>query len=198
MIPNKLRDNSGASLLIALLFFMICAVIGTLILTIAVAASGRMLHLKENQQSYYNIYSATKLLEEEIQNTSYSKYVQIDSEHNETMHYLEKPTGVFRELLLQYADTIFDTGTIKEAKLIKISLPSNPNMQPVIVTFHMDINYQILLEVYEETQPDIVYEVKIPSIISQNYEKTTFIQDDNEYIRYTTSLYWGKAEISRK
>lgn len=199
MVHKKLSDNSGASLLIALLFFTICAVIGTLIITISMAASGRMHNLKSDQQSYYTMYSAAKLLAEEISDTSYSKYIEIDSDNNETSEYLEKPDSTFQELLLKYADAILDANAIEESTTIKISLPSeHTNIEPVTVIFHMDSQYNISLELYEESEPDIVYEVTIPAIISQDKVKTTLIQNDKEYTRYTTSVNWGKAEIYKK
>ncbi len=61
---NKLKSNSGATLLMALLFFAICAVTGSMILLSATAAAGRLSVMKETDQNYYAVRSATKMVEQ--------------------------------------------------------------------------------------------------------------------------------------
>ncbi len=61
---NKLKSNSGATLLMALLFFAICAATGSMILLSATAASGRLSMLGDTDQNYYAVRSATKMVEE--------------------------------------------------------------------------------------------------------------------------------------
>ena len=211
MIKKKLSDNSGASLLIALLFFMICAVIGSMIITISMAASGRMQNLKDNQQSYYTVYSAVKLLTQEITENKYSKYkYQIVNTSDNTSNvpestYQEEPTGQLKELLKKAADTIFQSvesnPNITYQDTLTISLSSNLEgltISPVTVQFQMDAQYEISLRVFDTEEPSVVYEVSIPAIFLQNQTKSIVIIDKKEYMRSTTTLRWGKAAISKK
>ncbi len=63
---GKLRSNRGASLLVALLLFMVCSVVGIVVLTAASAAAGRASKLAENDQRYYSVASAAELLAQEL------------------------------------------------------------------------------------------------------------------------------------
>ncbi|MBQ9544902.1 MAG: hypothetical protein IJV00_07235 [Clostridia bacterium] len=63
-IIEKLRSNKGASLSMALLLFLVCAVIGAVVLTAATASAGRMSGLVESDQRYYKVSSAAELLED--------------------------------------------------------------------------------------------------------------------------------------
>ena len=60
-IKKKLRSNEGASLMVALLFFVMCATVGSIILAAATASSGRLANLRKEDQSYYAITSAEEL-----------------------------------------------------------------------------------------------------------------------------------------
>ncbi|MCR5097193.1 MAG: hypothetical protein K6A70_10745 [Erysipelotrichaceae bacterium] len=63
VIRKKLKSNEGASLMVALLFFVVCAAIGSIVLTAATAASGRMKGIKNNNQNFYSVLSAAKIYE---------------------------------------------------------------------------------------------------------------------------------------
>ena len=49
---EKLKSSRGASLMMALLLFLTCAVVGSAVLTAGTAASGRMSKIAENDQRY--------------------------------------------------------------------------------------------------------------------------------------------------
>ena len=59
---EKLRSSRGASLMMALLLFLTCAVVGSAVLTAGTAASGRMSKIAESDQRYYSVNSAANLL----------------------------------------------------------------------------------------------------------------------------------------
>ncbi len=61
-IRKKIRSQSGASLLYALLVFLVCAVVGSVVLVAGTAASGRMSQIAEMDQRYYSVNSAARLL----------------------------------------------------------------------------------------------------------------------------------------
>ena len=66
LIRAKLRSQQGASILFALFFFIVCAVIGSIVLTAATAAAGRLEGVKERNQRYYAVNSAADLLAHEL------------------------------------------------------------------------------------------------------------------------------------
>lgn len=59
---EKLKSSRGASLMMALLLFLVCAVVGSAVLTAGTAASGRMAKIAESDQRYYSVNSAANLL----------------------------------------------------------------------------------------------------------------------------------------
>ena len=65
-IVKKLRSQAGASITFALLLFLISAVLCSVIVTAASAASGRMSNLIETDQRYYAVTSAAELLKDLI------------------------------------------------------------------------------------------------------------------------------------
>ena len=65
-MKRKLRSDRGASMLLALLLFLVCAVAGSVILASGTAAAGRMSELAEMDQRYYAVASAAEALRSQI------------------------------------------------------------------------------------------------------------------------------------
>lgn len=65
-VKQKLRSQRGASLSMALMLFLVCAVVASIVLAAATAASGRQSQLEAMDKSYYNVTSAAKLLWDEL------------------------------------------------------------------------------------------------------------------------------------
>ena len=65
-IMNKLRSKAGASITFALLLFLVCAVLCSVIIVAASAAAGRITRLSQSEQNYYAVTSAAELLKQLI------------------------------------------------------------------------------------------------------------------------------------
>ena len=65
-IKNRLRSRRGASITFALLLFLVCAVLSSVILVAATTAAGRIAGMVEADQRYYAVTSASELLKELI------------------------------------------------------------------------------------------------------------------------------------
>jgi len=70
MLMKKVKSNTGASLSMALLLFLVCAVIGIVVLTAATASAGRASKLAEMDGRYYSVASAAELLAQELSDKS--------------------------------------------------------------------------------------------------------------------------------
>ncbi len=66
MIYAKLKNKEGASITYALLLFLVCAVVGSIVIAAGTAASGRMSKAVEMDQRYYSVMSAAELLIQEL------------------------------------------------------------------------------------------------------------------------------------
>jgi hypothetical protein len=69
-IRNKLKSNNGATLMLALFFFIVCAVTGSMILLSATVATGGLDGMRERDQNFYAVRSAAKFVEEQLKNES--------------------------------------------------------------------------------------------------------------------------------
>ena len=65
-LKNKLNQERGASLTYALLLFMVCAVVGSVVLTAATAAAGRASENYAYDQRYYSVTSAAELFSDKL------------------------------------------------------------------------------------------------------------------------------------
>ena len=62
MMKKKLNSERGASISWALLIFLVCTVVGSVVLVAGTTASGRFSKLAENDQGYYAVTSSAGLL----------------------------------------------------------------------------------------------------------------------------------------
>ena len=65
-VLRKLQSNNGATLMLALLFFIVCAVTGSMILTSAGVAAGRLENMKRRDQNYFAVKSAVNMLKAQM------------------------------------------------------------------------------------------------------------------------------------
>ena len=84
-IMNKLRSTSGASITFALLLFLVCTILCSVIITAATAASGRMSKIAESDQRYYAVTSAAELLKDILDGKSVS-VVRVEEVQNTTIY----------------------------------------------------------------------------------------------------------------
>ena len=61
-LANKLNSRRGASITFALMLFLVCAVVSSVVIVAGTAAAGRMSRLAESDQRYYAVTSAAKML----------------------------------------------------------------------------------------------------------------------------------------
>ena len=78
-IRQKLRSQKGASITFALLLFMVCAVLSSVLLTAATAAAGRMSRIAELDQRYYAVTSASGFLRGILEEKPVS-FVKVENE----------------------------------------------------------------------------------------------------------------------
>ncbi len=65
-MKRKLKSQRGASITFALLIFLVCAVVGSVVLGAGTAAAGRISGLPKSDQRYYSVTSAARLFEEQF------------------------------------------------------------------------------------------------------------------------------------
>lgn len=68
---RKLNSRTGASIVVALLFFLLCLTVGAVVLTAASANAGRVKRIEGEQQAYFAVRSAAELLRDEVKGSSF-------------------------------------------------------------------------------------------------------------------------------
>lgn len=71
-LRKKLKDQGGASILLALLFFLLCSMVGASVLMAAVSNAGKIRSNREEQQKYLLLSSALRLVCDELTGAGYS------------------------------------------------------------------------------------------------------------------------------
>ncbi|MEA4971834.1 MAG: hypothetical protein VB119_01515 [Candidatus Metalachnospira sp.] len=71
-VKSKLKSQSGASILIALMLFLVCAMVGSVVLSSAAGNADKMRNRRSEQQEYLSISSAARLIQNAIGGTVYS------------------------------------------------------------------------------------------------------------------------------
>lgn len=71
-VGRKLHSRSGASMLLALLFLLVCLTVGAAVLTAASANTGRLVRCRQEQQSYLTVSSAVQLLKEDCRGMEFT------------------------------------------------------------------------------------------------------------------------------
>lgn len=82
---NRLKQEDGASLSLALLFFVICGVAASMILAAASATAGKMEQIPAADQKRFTVESAAAFFRDELNDTGNTikiKEVQVIDEHN--------------------------------------------------------------------------------------------------------------------
>lgn len=182
MLIKKCKSTSGASLFIALLFLLMCGLAGSVVLTAASTSSGSLLYLRKDEQSYYTVLSAARLLKKEIQGEKYSR-CQIISENEQGVadYYNELPEKAMKDFLKKAADTIFESGSYSDIWTIE---SSESVIQPVTANFLMDSQYNITIIC---AQGNKSCTLKIPAVVSEEkFEDTK-----------TTTIIWTEGKIQK-
>jgi len=75
VLRKKLRDKSGVSIFMGLIFLLVCAMVGSVALTASTAASGKLSQQEQDEQDYLTVASAARLIENRICALTYTHKV---------------------------------------------------------------------------------------------------------------------------
>lgn len=67
---KKLESERGASLMVALLLFLVCTIVASIVLVAGTASAGRLSQLREADQRYYSVTSAAELIRDKFPQTA--------------------------------------------------------------------------------------------------------------------------------
>ena len=109
MLRNRIRSNSGATILLALLFFLLCAMAGSIILSAGSAAAGRISGLKESEQAFYSVTSAAQVMRDEIEGQEFQAY----TEDGGKPIYTVEPDSKIAKILMSAVKAVYEDNQSK-------------------------------------------------------------------------------------
>lgn len=98
-ICKKLKSNTGASLSIALLLFLVCTVLGSVILKSGTAASGRVSDMAAADARYYSVTSAADYLADAITT------VHVEATPTQAAHDVRRTVSIERKAVTTTEET---------------------------------------------------------------------------------------------
>lgn len=111
---RKLRSQSGVSLSVALLFFVVCAALASMILAAAYAASGRVTKTMSLDQSQYAVDSAASLIRDELKSDVIVIQEKADVMQNEDGSYTVQADG--SGISTSYYEINHSVASVEEAR----------------------------------------------------------------------------------
>lgn len=114
-LQTKLRSQRGASILFALLLFLVCAAVGSVALAAGTAAAGRTIQLAKMDQRYYCVTSATELMRDSIEGKTVTvvdreDQVTISTDKETVTLDADAPSFTSSSILIHAAGSLVDTG----------------------------------------------------------------------------------------
>lgn len=201
MLRNKIRSKSGATILLALLFFLLCAMAGSIVLSAGSAAAGRISGLAESEQAFYSVSSAAQVLREEIEGQEF-QYTVETVDGVSTKAYPLSPGGQLHKLLVDATQKIFNDEADSYTDTLTIN-PSNEGNKKIIgqVTgeFTMDADYSITIVFRMENSEKYLCRLTVKALIHKTdsvYEKE--VNGEIKQITKTdTHVYWDEGIIDK-
>lgn len=209
---QKIKSRNGATLLIALGFFLLCAVVGSIVLTAGSTSSGRIAGLSEQEQSYYTVTSAAKLVMEEIEGQRY--YLETDTDANnqnvssdDTAARLDKALGSILKTCVESVKTEGTGGSTLVAQQANFTITgSDAKFGEITGTLKMATDYSVVVTLWESDNPnsyrcDVTFPV---ANSSTDYTYSQMVLDNGnptgetkEYRKIITDLRWITGTITK-
>lgn len=198
---EKLKSSRGASLMMALLLFLVCAVVGSAVLTAGTAASGRMAKIAESDQRYYSVNSAANLLIDLLhdQTAMIEKVETKTSSGTSTDYKLKDSAGN----VCNVTDTSFPSFALETASLIAadktsltVSLSSGETKLSPIAAVKETISPdgKLVFEISSTGGTDI-YTLVVTFAADKRETKNVELKDDKTITTTVTSYTWKLSDV---
>ncbi|NCB42297.1 MAG: hypothetical protein EOM59_06720 [Clostridia bacterium] len=169
-IRRKLKSKNGATLVMALIYLLLCVTLGSIILSSGSTAMGQIFHLRDQEQSYLNVRSAAELIKSEMQGTAFvEKYITINHTEVCDMNEASPQTMITYPLnvLTDQLQAIYGDSSAESVFIIKA--PSL-NLEDVSVTVSMDENDALKFILTEQGDSLYTLTLIMQAEVSNSYE----------------------------
>lgn len=199
MLKRKLRSESGVTLLMALLFFLLCALGSSVVLAAGSTASGRIAGLEQDQQAFYTVTSAAQVLQEEINGTSFTGKQETLGEKSITIPVY----GSLSNLMNTAVESVYINGVPYEDTLTIRLQSMTDTFGAVKAAFTMDKDYNISIALsLNDAELSNKYQCVVTAKGNSHITSVTETRNDSEGNEYTvlittTEVTWNDAFIKK-
>lgn len=208
-IRQKLNSRRGASILIALLLFLVCAFVGSAVLAAAYQNISRAPAARREEQDYLAVASAAQLLKDEITGQKVELLdittTYLDTEGNEyhttnSKRLAQAYRGIFI-ILSQDALSSFKGAPSHSDRSITLDLPSRPELSQVQGTIRMGGDVSGYALTVELSNPDGSNEMELSFPVSigtiDSHSDGGSVEDGTAYREHVnkTTVTWGRASV---
>lgn len=188
---QRVRDTSGSSILIALVFFLICAIIGSIVITAASVNTKTTVTYRDAQQAEYVVTSATRTLGDLVAGSQVTWAYAVDGSTtplfaNEENY--KECAAVLAHVWKSYGDNIWAARTagtsyeIPESFSLSVTGVEKTHAR---VKVDRDLNIEFMVSL-DEAQSE-----------ASEYNETAYLQAEPHYDSFgkLLSIEWGNARI---
>ena len=194
---KKLRNNSGATMLMAILLILVAAVVSAVILTAATSAAHRLRSDRQAQQDYLAVSSAAELIRDSIVKDSYyrelveEKVKDEDTGEERTVTISDTETLPGRLMGTWLARGVTSGNGCRDT--ISITVP-NADLPEVKAEFSMDSSYGITVELSLETPGET--DCRMTLTLQANYSSDDYWLEGTTHITWR-SVRWENPRITK-
>ena len=217
---KKLKNNSGATILMALLLILLAMAVGAAILTAAVSAAHHMKSDREAQQNYLTVSSATELIRDSIAGDSYERIMTEthtalkDAEGNITGYTVSRkakvtdpPKGIMGEWLSACIENGNDNNEYASLKAfndtieVNLKINDDTSLRTVKAAFSAQkdgkIQVQLYLKPEEGKTDDCRMTLTMQGTLTKAEESESYSSEDVDSYIYKTTVKWEPQRITK-
>ena len=217
---KKLKNNSGATILMALLLILLAMAVGAAILTAAVSAAHHMKSDREAQQNYLTVSSAAELIRDSIAGDSYERIMTEthtalkDAEGNITGYTVSRkakvtdpPKGIMGEWLSACIENGNDNNEYASLKAfndtieVNLKINDDTSLRTVKAAFSAQkdgkIQVQLYLKPEEGKTDDCRMTLTMQGTLTKAEESESYSSEGVDSYIYKTTVKWEPQRITK-
>ena len=214
LLRAKLKSRQGASIAMAMMFFLLCIMVCSIVITAATGNAGRFHGMRAESQHYFTASSAARLLRDSFEDYTYivvKTTVTVNGSLRSLDYAYTPETGDLTDILNEAAKWIYDNGSqnleeevsvqASELPLVAGTMAMEPDYDVEILLSVMSAvqsRYPLCLMINAEVERDSRTKVERYTTESTDAEgnpvtETTVIRTTVE----TTTVIWQQGLITR-
>ena len=188
-------SRTGASITFALLLFLVCAVIGSVVLVAGTAASGRFSKIAESDRRYYAVTSAACLIRDSLKDAKVTSTRTGTADYTETVSYKKNDSGYPQTASTRPAEiALGDPDIVGESAIIRSFIQDSSTVKEFELELSGTGNDYLDVDIKAEKKGSDIIEIAVSN--SGEGEKFTLILSFVESVDKSSSSTVEELNVS--